>query len=344
MAKLVMGIGYSHSPEMAVESKYWSELTIKSSLAMGMKYVEGDGTQLTREELIEKVGDPFAEKATQAYWDESRKVIEEGTAKLKARMKEKEVDLLIVFGDDQYELLDHSQHPCIMIYYGDEYRMANIEDRLAQGPTGVGDRKLSRETLDQMIAGIHCQKGNHYQNHPGAAKHLITQLISKDFDVSTSREMPEDENRGIGHAFGVAIGQFALDLGIPVVPIYLNTYFPPNQPSPNRCYDLGQAVRAAIESFPEALNIAVLASGGLSHFVLDEERVDRPFIELLYSKNEQPLRNYPAEILQSGNSEMLNWIAVHAACQHLDPQWHMYTPVYRTGWGQGVGVTMMEWS
>ena len=35
---------------------------------------------------------------------------------------------------------------------------------------------------------------------------------------------------------------------MPIVPVALNTYFPPNQPRPRRCYALGQAIRAAVRS------------------------------------------------------------------------------------------------
>ena len=37
---------------------------------------------------------------------------------------------------------------------------------------------------------------------------------------------------------------------VPVVPLFLNTYYPPNQPSPARCYALGQAIRQAVEAMP----------------------------------------------------------------------------------------------
>ena len=58
---------------------------------------------------------------------------------------------------------------------------------------------------------------------------------------------------------------------IPIVPVALNTYFPPNQPRPRRCYDLGQAIRKAVQSAKGGARVGILASGGLSHFTVDEE-------------------------------------------------------------------------
>ena len=58
---------------------------------------------------------------------------------------------------------------------------------------------------------------------------------------------------------------------VPVVPVFLNAYYPPNQPSPARCLALGRGDRARDRRRSTAdLRIGVLASGGLSHFVVDE--------------------------------------------------------------------------
>jgi hypothetical protein len=60
-----------------------------------------------------------------------------------------------------------------------------------------------------------------------------------------------------------------------MVPVMVNTYYPPNQPTPKRCYAFGQAVRKAIESWDSNKRVALMASGGLSHVVIDEEIDDR---------------------------------------------------------------------
>ena len=56
-----------------------------------------------------------------------------------------------------------------------------------------------------------------------------------------------------------------------MVPVMLNTYFPPNQPTPKRSYNLGQAIRNAVSEWESDARVAVIASGGLSHFVINEE-------------------------------------------------------------------------
>src|SRR3546814_5049416 len=94
---------------------------------------------------------------------------------------------------------------------------------------------------------------------------------------------------------------------LPIVPLALNTYYAPNQPTPRRCYALGQAIRRAVESYPEDIKVGVIASGGLSHFVVDEE-LDRGLIEAIRTKDVAALTSMDRAKLNSGSSEIRNWI------------------------------------
>jgi 3-O-methylgallate 3,4-dioxygenase len=130
---------------------------------------------------------------------------------------------------------------------------------------------------------------------------------------------------------------------IPVVPVFLNTYYPPNQPSPRRCYRLGQVVREAVESYPEPLRIGVVASGGLSHFTVDEA-LDGEVIRALRDKDARALEELPRDKLNSGSSEIRNWICAAGALEHLNLRWVRYFPGYRTPAGTGTGLCFASWS
>lgn len=56
---------------------------------------------------------------------------------------------------------------------------------------------------------------------------------------------------------------------IPLVPIHINTYYPPNQPTVKRCYALGKTLRETIESWESDVRVAIVSSGGLSHMVIN---------------------------------------------------------------------------
>jgi 3-O-methylgallate 3,4-dioxygenase len=153
--------------------------------------------------------------------------------------------------------------------------------------------------------------------------------------------LPEGE--GEGHAFGFVHQRIMKDVPIPVVPIFLNTYYPPNQPSPRRCYKLGQAIREAVEGYPQKLRIGVVASGGLSHFTVDEA-LDGEIIRALREKDASALQELPRQQLNSGSSEIRNWICAAGALEHLDLRWVHYCPGYRTPAGTGTGLCFASWS
>src|SRR3546814_474415 len=117
-----------------------------------------------------------------------------------------------------------------------------------------------------------------------------------------------DLGEGEGHAFGFVHRQLMDEANpLPIVPLALNTYYAPNQPTPRRCYALGQAIRRAVESYPEDIKVGVIASGGLSHFVVDEE-LDRGLIEAIRTKDVAALTSMDRSKLNSGSSEIRNWI------------------------------------
>ena len=172
------------------------------------------------------------------------------------------------------------------------------------------------------------------------AGHLVTQLM-EDFDLSCADRMPE--GMGEGHAFGFVHNRLLAGLTVPVVPVFLNTYFPPNQPTPGRCYRLGQALRKAVESFPGQQRIGVLASGGLSHFTVDED-LDGRVIRALREKDAAAFAALPREQLNSGSSEIRNWICMAGAVEHLALRRLAYIPAYRTPAGTGTGMCFADWS
>ena len=128
---------------------------------------------------------------------------------------------------------------------------------------------------------------------------------------------------------------------VPIVPVALNTYFPPNQPRPRRCYALGQAIREAVRGGPSA-RVGILASGGLSHFTVDEE-LDRGVLDACKANDGEALCAIPVSKLNSGSSEIRNWITVAGAASHLTNAWQEYIPCYRSAAGTGCGMGFTVW-
>jgi 3-O-methylgallate 3,4-dioxygenase len=122
----------------------------------------------------------------------------------------------------------------------------------------------------------------------------------------------------------------------------LNTYYPPNQPSPRRCFELGRALRVAAAASPVDARIAVLASGGLSHFVVDEE-LDHRVLDAIVAKQGEALCDIPAELLNSGSSEIRNWIVAAGAMDGQPVDWREYVPIVRSVAGTGCGMGFLSW-
>jgi hypothetical protein len=105
---------------------------------------------------------------------------------------------------------------------------------------------------------------------------------------------------------------------------------------------LGRALRRAIESFTEDMTVAVMASGGLSHFVVDEE-FDHRILDGLKTRNVDSLATIPRRYMRSGTSEGLNWIAAGGALEGLSMEIVDYVPAYRSTAGTGVGMAFALW-
>jgi hypothetical protein len=249
-----------------------------------------------------------------------------------------ELDAVIVVGDDHKELYRDDNMPSMLIYRGET--IANMPNRTARRAGPDGDRRPA--WMQRAQARYYEESGTrHYPVAAELAEHLIGGLIDREFDVSSANALPDGE--GEGHAYGFVHRRLMNGAAIPVVPIVLNTYYPPNQPSPRRCYRLGQAIREAIETYPKDLRVGVVASGGLSHFTVDE-KLDGEVVRALREKDADALQGLPREQLNSGSSEIRNWIRAAGALEQLELRWLNYCPGYRTPAGTGTGLCFASWS
>jgi hypothetical protein len=127
-----------------------------------------------------------------------------------------------------------------------------------------------------------------------------------------------------------------------MLPVMLNTYFPPNTPTAARCYEVGTKIASALAASSNPARVAVVASGGLSHF-LCEEAFDRGIVTALQSNDSHVLTAIPQEAMLSGSSEIRNWVMVSGMVTGLKSDYTEYIPVHRTPLGSGIGLAFMSW-
>ena len=99
-------------------------------------------------------------------------------------------------------------------------------------------------------------------------------------------------------------------------------------------------MRDCVEGFAGDARVGVLASGGLSHFLVDEE-LDRAILKALTDKDRAFLQALPRNKLHAGSSEILNLVA--GVAEGIDLDWFEYVPGYRTPAGTGTGMSFATW-
>jgi protocatechuate 4,5-dioxygenase beta chain len=101
--------------------------------------------------------------------------------------------------------------------------------------------------------------------HPELASHIAQSVIQQDFDLTIVNKM--DVDHGLTVPLSLMCGNPPKDdfkWPCPVIPFAVNVVQYP-VPSGQRCFNLGQAIRRAVESYDEDLNIHIWGTGGMSH-------------------------------------------------------------------------------
>ena len=101
--------------------------------------------------------------------------------------------------------------------------------------------------------------------HPELASHIAQSVIQQDFDLTIVNKM--DVDHGLTVPLSLMCGQPPADhfeWPCPVIPFAVNVVQYP-VPSGQRCFNLGQAIRKAVESYDEDLNVHIWGTGGMSH-------------------------------------------------------------------------------
>jgi hypothetical protein len=330
MAQIVIGIGTSHSPLLALTAEQWLERAADDRRNTRLNL--SDGRLLTYAQLESEVQSRYADEATLENFTRQLQQCQQGLDRLSAELQAAQPDVVIVVGDDQEELFRRTNIPAMAIYYGAEIVTRPLESMEVPRwllATGVG-RGYAMDLP---------------RRHPGApvfGRFLIEQLTDAGFDLGAVSAFQDPNEEGLGHAYGFVIQRLLGGRPIPLIPVLLNTYYPPNTPSPARCYQLGQALRRAIERSTDDLRVAIIASGGLSHFVCDEE-LDRRVLAALHAGDADVLRNIPRAALNAGSSEIANWVTVAGSMETRACKWSEYVPVRRTPAGTGIGLAFLAW-
>ncbi|MGD0055068.1 MAG: class III extradiol dioxygenase subunit beta [Acidimicrobiales bacterium] len=201
-------------------------------------------------------------------------------------------DVIVLIYNDHASAFSLEVIPTFAIGCADEYEIAD---------EGFGPRPVP------VVVG-----------HADLACHLAQSLILDEFDMTVINKMAVDH--GLTVPMSLMFGQPDA-WPVKVVPIAVNVIqFPP--PTGERCYKLGQAIRRAVASYGEDLNVQVWGTGGMSHQLqgpragLINQVFDNAFLDNMVD-NPDDLRKIPhIEYLRETGSEgieLVMWLIMRGA-------------------------------
>ncbi len=337
MAEIAYAFATSHSPQLTMPPETWVVRGDTDRQRKELTYRDGTYTFAQLLEMRRSEVESFKQQSrlevSQQYFARSQAALD----RLAARFSEMKPDVLVVIGDDQHEWFRAHNQPALSVLCGD----------------GVVNRKFDPAEYSNGIEiaapGWRPPQDHTYPIQTDLALHIVDQSIEGQFDVSISAESPKDAKgpMSITHSVGFIARRILRDQMIPIVPILLNTFYPPNQVKPGRCFDFGRLIAKAIRSWagPNAnKRVALCASGGLSHYVVDEPW-DRKMLDAMLKCDEQAMRSEPNSMFQGGTSETKNWIALCGAMSGAGFQMNLldYVPCYRSEAGTGNAMAFATW-
>jgi hypothetical protein len=244
--------------------------------------------------------------------------IADGHAHLRARLGELRPDVVILIGDDQDENYTIENLPQFSIFTGGEF-MAH-----GQGP---------------------------YRSDAELARAILAIAIDHDFDPASSQAFSAGQLKS--HAHVEPIVHLLAGLDAAILPLFVNAIHVP-APTPRRCLAFGAALRRAIQDFPGARRVALLASGGLSHFNAGYPyrhyrgpfdlgsisiEFDRRIVDWIRKGETDRLASLSsADLLQNGAIELRQWLVLLGALGPAKPELLVYEPFYNGIMGMGIGA------
>jgi protocatechuate 4,5-dioxygenase, beta chain len=169
------------------------------------------------------------------------------------------------------------------------------------------------------------------KGYPQLASHIAQSVILDEFDITICNKMEVDH--GLTVPLNLMFGS-PKEWPCPVIPIAVNVVqYPP--PTGHRCFMLGKAIRKAVESYPEDLNIVMFGTGGMSHQIsgpragLINSKFDKAFLDNLSKDPKKLARMSHLEYMREAGAEgieMVMWLVMRGALDDkVDEVYRFYT-------------------
>ena len=319
MSQIVIGIGSSHGPSIQNPAEVWAKFGEKDKRDHRFDYhalLASAPTGIEREITL-----PIQQERHAA----AHVALKEAASKLAAAAPD-----VILIVSNVHTVRPSVPRPVFTIVRASEFPVLETLGRTFESAPGglTGDIDFAEP--------MSSKKG-----HPELADELVSGLIKEHFDVACIDQLPAEH--ALDESFGFCYKWLMESQDIPVVPFIVSRDLP-NQPSPARVIDIGRAVPKVIDRSTLPLEIGIIASGGLSHQVVDED-LDRSVLRGLQRGDFDSLANIPLATMNRapGTPEILNWLLVGSCMRPNNMTLIDYQPCYRSSAGTGHGVAFGYW-
>lgn len=238
-------------------------------------------------------------------------------ARIRTRMVELRIDTAIVIGDDHYTIFGPHCLPSMLI--------------------GIGDVDGPHENwLGHQRAPI--------ANNPALAEHIMQHGFDHGFDWAVAKTLTID------HSTFVPYLKIIKDLGnVKMIPVYIAAGVVPLI-RPRRCVQLGEMIRDAVSAYDGNERVAIIGTGGLSHWVgyaemgKVNEEFDHQMIDMIKRRDIDAMLaltdEYVLETAGNGALEYRNWLVAMGAVKEYDCELLCYEPI--NPWVTGTAMVELK--
>ncbi len=319
----ILGLGLSHYPGLLVPIDQWSTMMARNvEVGRIPQHVFADRQRWPKAMREEWGGD----EGLAAAETHKRRLVD-GYSQMRKTLLAFQPDVVVIWGDDQYENFKTDCIPAFCVYIGDEF---------VSRPFGAASLPFKKK---ENVWGLAQDTEMRIMGHRKAARSLCDQLLGDGFDIAyayTTRH-----TGGLAHSFNNTIIYLDYDRAgfpFPVIPVHVNCYGnqlmgatpdaardhadyrSPPAPTPRRCFDIGRATARFFAASP--WRVALVASSSWSHASLTAKHqrlypdlpADRMRLGELERHDFDSWRDISGDVLeQAGQNEFLNWVCLAGA-------------------------------
>lgn len=266
---------------------------------------------------VPSIGRAYDQKKQQ---DPAWKPLFDGYEPVKTWLKEEvKADVVILVYNDHGTEFFLDRYPTFALGVADHYRVAD---------EGYGRRPIPD-----------------FQGDAEFSEHLANSLVADEFDLTLCQEM--DLDHGFLTAMPLLWSHDEDSWPVKVVPLLVNVIQHP-LPTGKRCFKLGQAIRRAIESYPEDIRVAVVGTGGLSHQLNGErfghinEEWDQQWLDRIQTEPESLAALSHKEVMTAAGAEggeVIMWLVMRGAMMKQVKEIHRF---YYAPMTTGMAVLALE--